>query len=213
MTAEGIGRGRTVSPIPPRCTRSCDNPNVRDDTERWNERYRGKLTGEPAMPKGLGGVALDRDGLCLDVACGLGGQSIWAAEQGYDVVAIDASDVAITALNSAAIRRGVRDRIDTRVVDLDDGLPIDVATRCSLVICQRFRAPELYEQFELMLRPGGVVVVTVLSQVGLDGEPGPFHAPPGELVDAFRRLEDLSIERHVELDGEATLVARRRSIS
>ena len=81
--------------------------------------------------------------------------------------------------------------------------------RCSLVICQRFRDPKLYEQFELMLRPGGVVVVTVLSQVGLIGEPGPFHAPPGELVDAFRRLEDLTIERHVELEGEATIVARR----
>ena len=182
---------------------------VRDDADRWNGRYTGKITGDPEMPKGLGGVALDRDGLCLDVACGLGAQSIWAAQQGYEVVAIDASDVAITALNTAAIHHGVREQIDSRVVDLDAGLPIDVATRCSLVICQRFRDPRLYDQFELMLRPGGVVVVTVLSQVGLAGEPGPFHAPPGELVDAFRHSEELTIERHVELDGEATIVARR----
>jgi len=161
------------------------------------------------MPKGLGGIALDRDGPCLDVACGLGEQSLWAAEQGYDVVAIDGSDVAITALNSAAVQRGVRDRIDSRVVDLDDGLPTDVANACSLVICQRFRDPELYEQLVYMLRPGGVLVITVLSSVGLAGEPGEFHAPPGELVDAFRGL-DVTIERHVELDGEATLVARRR---
>lgn len=182
---------------------------MRADTDRWNDRYLGKMTGEPEMPKGLGGVELDRSGLCLDVACGLGAQSIWAAQQGYDVVAIDASDVGITALNTAAIHHGVRDRIDTRVVDLDQGLPIDVATRCSLVICQRFRDPQLYEQFELMLKPGGVVVVTVLSRVGLAGTPGEFHAPPGELVDAFRALEELTIERHVELDGEATIVARR----
>ena len=182
---------------------------VRDDADRWNDRYAGRLTGDPEMPKGLGGVELDRSGLCLDVACGLGAQSIWAAQQGYEVVAIDASDVAITALNTAAIHHGVRERIDTRVVDLDHGLPIDVATRCSLLICQRFRDPRLYEQFELMLKPGGVVVVTVLSQVGLDGTPGEFHAPPGELVDVFRSMEELTIERHVELDGEATLVARR----
>jgi len=166
------------------------------------------MTGDPEMPKGLGGVALAR-GLCLDVACGLGEQSLWAAQHGFDVIAVDASDVAITALNSAAVRLGVRDRIDSRVIDLDDGLPTDAASRCSLVICQRFRAPHLYEQLVYMLEPGGVLVITVLSQVGVDGEPGEFHARPGELVEAFRDL-DVVIERHVELDGEATLVARRR---
>ena len=60
-----------------------------------------------------------------------------------------------------------------------------------------------------MLEPGGVLVITVLSQVGLDGEPGPFHAPPGDLVCAFRQF-DVDVVRSVELDGEATLVARRR---
>ena len=54
------------------------------------------------MPKGLGGIELHRGGRCLDVACGLGEQSLWAAQQGFDVVALDASEVAITALNSAA---------------------------------------------------------------------------------------------------------------
>lgn len=176
---------------------------------RWNERYQGQVTGDPAMPKGLGGIELDRSGRCLDVACGLGAQALWAARQGYHVVAIDASEVAITALNSAAVRSGLRDRIETRVFDLDGGLPADVASECSLVICQRFRDPRLYEQLVYMLRPGGVLVITVLSSVGLDGEPGPFHAPPGDLVCAFRDL-DVLIERSVELDGEATLVARRR---
>jgi 2-polyprenyl-3-methyl-5-hydroxy-6-metoxy-1,4-benzoquinol methylase len=182
---------------------------MHSDTERWNGRYLGRTTGEPAMPKGLGGVELDRGGRCLDVACGLGEQAIWAAQQGFDVVALDASDVAITALNSAALIAGVRDRIETRVVDLDDGVPADLANSCSLVVCQRFRDPSLYEHLVFMLEPGGVLLVTVLSQVGLDGEPGEFHAPPGELVNAFAGL-DLVILRHVELDGEATLVARRR---
>ncbi|MFZ9017498.1 MAG: class I SAM-dependent methyltransferase [Ilumatobacteraceae bacterium] len=182
---------------------------MREDAERWNVRHAGRPAPDPAMPKGLGGVSVDRSGLCLDVACGLGAQSLWAAREGFDVVAIDASDVAITALNSAALRSGVRDRIDSRVVDLDGGLPADVASRCSLVICQRFRDPRLYGQFEYMLRPGGVLVVTVLSTVGFRGDPSPHRAPPGELVVSFGR-GDLEIERHVELDGEATIVARRR---
>jgi hypothetical protein len=44
--------------------------------------------------------------------------------------------------------------------------------------------------------------------VGLRAEPGPFHAPPGELIDVFREL-DVDILRSLEADGEATLVARR----
>jgi 2-polyprenyl-3-methyl-5-hydroxy-6-metoxy-1,4-benzoquinol methylase len=161
------------------------------------------------MPKGLGGIELRRGGTCLDVACGLGEQSLWAAQQGLHVVALDASDVAITALNSAAVQLGVRDRIDTRVVDLDDGLPTEFAGACSLVICQRFRDPRLYEQLVYMAEPNGVLVVTVLSRVGLVGEHGPFHAPAGDLVCSFRDL-DVDVIRSIEADGEATLVARRR---
>lgn len=183
---------------------------MHDDAERWDARFSGRLTGSPAMPKGLGGLELRRGGRFLDVACGLGEQSLWAAQQGFDVVALDGSEVAITALNSAAVNLGVRDRIDTRVHDLDDGLPADLAGSCALVVCQRFRDPALYEQLVFMLQPDGLLVITVLSQVGHQGEPGPFRAPPGELIDAFRVL-DVDILRSLEADGEATLVARRIS--
>ncbi|NNE12719.1 MAG: methyltransferase domain-containing protein [Ilumatobacter sp.] len=181
---------------------------MHDDAERWNERYAGRVAGDPAMPKGLGGIELERGGRCLDVACGLGEQSLWAAQHGFEVIALDVSDTAITALNSAAMSAGLRDRIDSRVSDLDEGLPADLATTCSLVICQRYRDPDLYEQLVYMLEPGGVVVVTVLSQVGNAEPAGPHHARPGELVCEFRE-HDVTILRSVELDGEATLVARR----
>ena len=161
------------------------------------------------MPKGLGGLELRRGGRVLDVACGLGEQSLWAAQQGFDVVALDVSEVAITALNSAAVNLGLRDRIDSRVHDLDEGLPADLAGSCAMVICQRFRDPALYEQLVYMLRPEGILAITVLSQVGREGEPSRFHAAPGELIDAFRDL-DVDILRSLEADGEATLVARRR---
>jgi SAM-dependent methyltransferase len=182
---------------------------MREDAERWDGRYAGRVTGEPSIPKGLEEVQLPNAGRCLDVACGLGEQALWAASLGFDVVALDASPVAIASLRSAATERGLT--LDARVVDLDEGLPPDVAGRCALVVCQRFRDPALYPQLVRALAPGGVLVIIVLSQVGA-ASPGPFHAPPGDLSGGFG-ASGLEILRHDEADGEATLVARRPATS
>lgn len=178
---------------------------MRADAERWDGRYGGRSTGEPAMPTGLDGIAVPDGGRCLDIACGLGEQALWASAHGFDVVALDASPVAIAALRSAASERGLT--IDARVVDLDDGLPGDVATGNALVICQRFREPRLYGALAAAVAPGGVLVITVLSEVGAT-LPGPFHAPPSDLMAGFA-ASGLEIVHHVEAAGEATLVARR----
>jgi hypothetical protein len=71
-------------------------------------------------------------------------------------------------------------------------------------VCQRFRAPSLYAALADLVTPGGLLVVTVLSEVGDTG--GPFRAPPGELLAAFSHLE---VCHHEEGEGEARLVARR----
>lgn len=183
---------------------------MRADTERWNARYADRSPGEPNPPKGLSALELPAGGLCLDVACGLGEQAVWAALNGFEVVALDASDVAIAATRKFAVDHGVADLVDARVYDLDEGLPHDVMGECALVICQRFRGTNLYPQLAAALAPDGVLVITVLSTVGLEGEPGPFHAPPGDLSIAFSQL-DVEILSHHEAHGEATLVARRPS--
>jgi len=164
--------------------------------------------GEPTPPLGLDPLVVPAGGLCLDVACGMGAQSVWAAQNGFDVVALDVSDVAVDATRRAAEMHGVDSMVDCRIHDLDEGLPADVLGECDLVICQRFRRPTLYPKLVGALAPGGIAVVTVLSRVGVEGDTGPFRAPPGDLVDAFRDLS-VTIVRHCEADGVATLVARR----
>lgn len=183
---------------------------MRADAERWNARYADRAPGEPSPPKGLPALELPAGGLCLDVACGLGEQAVWAALNGFDVIALDASEVAVAATRKLAADHDVADLVDVRVHDLDAGLPDDVLGECALVVCQRFREVDLYPQLAAALAPDGVLVVTVLSEVGLDEEAGPFHAPPGDLSIAFSQL-DVAIVSHHEAHGEATLVARRRA--
>ncbi|MFN3258171.1 MAG: class I SAM-dependent methyltransferase [Ilumatobacter sp.] len=183
---------------------------MHDDATRWDARYDGHRLASPSRPDALTDElesVVPTSGRALDVAAGAGAQSLWLERRGLSVVALDVSPVAVGLVRDAADAAGLAAGIEVRVADLDDGLDPDL-TRFDVIVCQRFRAPHLYAAFVERLVPGGIAVVTVLSQVGAD-QPGPFHAPAGELLQAFER-DDVELLRHVEADGQASIVVRRR---
>jgi hypothetical protein len=114
------------------------------------------------------------------------------------------SEVGLAATAALAERHGVRVGVRCWPHDLDAGLPAGCAGPYDVVICQRFRDPALYSPMIGRLGPGGLLVLTVLSEVG--EAPGPWRATPGELRSAFDGLEVLA-ER--EGDGEAGVVVRK----
>lgn len=186
---------------------------MHEDGPRWNERYAASPPPSPRAPEALDrwpelASLLPASGRCLDIASGTGAVTLWLAQQGLTVTALDASDVAIGRLEAAATASGLSGRIDARTFDLDQGLPADL-DGLDLVVCQRFRDPTLYQPIVDRLRTGGLAVVTVLSSVGAD-DPGPFHAAAGELSIAFAADERCEILHHFEGDGVAHVVARRR---
>lgn len=170
------------------------------DRERWDARHAVAGPVVPMPPDALRGREhlLPAGGRALDVACGRGGVAVWLARCGFSVDAVDVSPVGLAA--GAALAPGV----SWIAHDLTAGLP--VAGPYDVVVCQRYRDPALYPALAAALAPGGLLVLTVLSEVGDSG--GSFRAAPGELTAAFPDLEHLS---HVEEDGQATLVARRPS--
>ena len=186
---------------------------MHDDGPRWNERYATSPAVTPRPPEALdhwpdAAALLPTSGRCVDVASGPGAVSLWLADRGLDVTALDASNVAVDLLTMAAAAVGSTDRLDARVVDLDDGFPDDLRN-LDVVVCQRFRDPLLYGPMIELLRPGGLAIVTVLSCVGAT-EPGPFHAPAGELSDAFGADARVEIIHQREADGVAHVVFMRR---
>lgn len=183
---------------------------MQGDATRWDDRYRSASPPGPLAPDAVADRAdlielLPDTGVAIDIACGLGSQSLWLAQRGLDVVALDVSPIAIDALCAAAHAAGLADRIDARVTDLDIGLPAEPAT-ANVILCQRFRQPSIYAQIAERLVPGGMAIVTVLSEVGAVS-PGAFHALPGELVVAFDEFDILDAH---EGGGMATVVAHRR---
>lgn len=187
-----------------------------EDAERWDARYANRQTGpvEPQIPVALdhaGPTVLDefpKSGDALDVASGLGSQTLWLAHRGLRVAALDISNLATAALGRSAEAAGLDQRITSATCDFDDGLPASFGL-FDVIVCQRFRAPHLYESFVEHLRPGGWLIMTVLSETGA-ADPGEFHAPPGELTLFFDR-PGCALVAHHEADGEESIVLRRTS--
>lgn len=187
-----------------------------EDRERWDRRWAelGPQQTGPRMPDVLAAhrellTDVPTAGTALDLACGLGAQTLWLAARGLSVTALDVSAVAIDALDASADRHDLD--IVGRVHDIDDGLPADL-TDLAVILCQRYRSPDLYAELPTRLRTGGILILTVLSAVGCAGNPGEFHAPAGELLQAFGATGGAALDVliHVEGDGQASIVGRRR---
>lgn len=194
----------------------CDDRCVDDDATRWNRRYSDRASADdlvkPTPPDALVRACLvdaaPTSGLALDVACGSGAQTLWLAQRGLDVIAVDVSTVAVDLVDENASELGLSNRVDARVWDLDAGLPDD-AVDLELIVCQRFRDQRIYPLLVDGLGPSGMAIVTVRSAVGLGHTPGPFDAPKAELLTAFTR-DDLELLDHCESAGSASVIVRRR---
>ena len=155
------------------------------------------------MPAGLVGFEhlLPTTGQAIDVACGAGGGSVWLADRGLAVLGVDASPVAIEHATALAASAGLSAQCRFEVVDLDNGLPDGAPV--DLVVCHRFNSPAIDAAMLTRLVPGGVLAVTVLSEVG--AEAGRFRVAAGALLDRFAHADVLA---HREADGEATVIVR-----
>lgn len=139
-------------------------------------------------------------GSALDLACGRGGASVWMAARGLTVLGVDVSPVAVSAARELAAAAGAAQRCRFEVTDLDDGLP--PGDPVDVLMCNRFRDPRLYPAMAARLAPGGLLAISVLSEVGSSG--GAFRAARGELRAAFGGLQ---VVADGEGDGVAWLVA------
>ncbi|CAM3304957.1 class I SAM-dependent methyltransferase [Mycobacterium frederiksbergense] len=174
------------------------------DRARWDAAYAERsVASTPALPAVFVGYEdlFPRRGTALEIACGAGAAAVWLAQRGLDVHAVDVSQIAIGQARVLAEQYGVTARFDT--VDLDGGLP--PGDPADLVLCHKFREPGRYADLSARLRPGGLLAICVLSEVGAD--PGRFRAVAGELRAAFAGLDEIAAG---EGDGQAWLLARRR---
>jgi SAM-dependent methyltransferase len=165
---------------------------MNDRIRRWDERFaRGdELHGyapSAPLPAAVEGLT---PGLALDLACGAGRHSIFLAERGWRVIAVDGSHEGLARLSREARLRGVESLIEPHVADLEaadfslagarwleaGGRPLQADLICDFYFLHR----PLFEQIRRALRPGGRFVAAIHVRTSPD-EAGRFLLEPGEL--------------------------------
>ena len=89
------------------------------ERESWNARYDGRELVWTASPNQflVAEVAALAPGRALDLGCGEGRNAVWLAEHGWEVTAVDFSDVGIAKAQEMALQRSVT--VDWLIDDLN----------------------------------------------------------------------------------------------
>ena len=152
--------------------------------EFWDERYAGSdrvWSGRPNTR--LVEQVSDLDpGTALDVACGEGADAIWLAQQGWQVTAVDVSEVALGRVAAHAEQAGVEERLRLGLYDaLADPRPAGHHV-FDLVTVSFLHVPlpdfdRIYRGIARAVAPGGRLLVTAHHPHDVETGARSHHGP------------------------------------
>jgi SAM-dependent methyltransferase len=159
----------------------------------WNERYRtGDRSQEDLAPAPNPLLADTAEklspGTALDLACGAGRNSIWLAERGWRVTAVDGAETALDLLHKRAAQHGIT--IETHIADLEKDEFRIAPDSWDLIVMCFYLQKSLFEPCKRGVKAGGIVFAIVhISEPG--EEPTAHRLRPGELKTCFEDFEIL----------------------
>lgn len=180
-----------------------------EDRVRWDNKYAAKALPEVLAPDAwlVEQVAPLPCGRALELACGLGHNAIWLAQQGWQVDAVDVSEVGLRLASQLAQREHAN--VDWATADLDKFEPRQCAYDLVLVFrfLDRTRLPQIAVE---ALRPAGKLIYETFTLKHLSRPDSHLKNPafalkPGELPRLFPTMTVLS---HAECELPDRSVAR-----
>ncbi len=120
----------------------------------------------------VSGLASLRAGKALDIAAGAGRHSIWLAERGWDVTAVD---IEIAEIPHVHWTRADLEKHEYRIAP----------NAWDLIVCWLYWQPDLLPEIAAGVRPGGAVAIAGKTT-------GRFAASLAQLREAFRGWEEIS---------------------
>lgn len=169
----------------PRAARVIGRPPEDDPRARWDARYAGgggprKTTPHPWLVQHIWRVPT---GKALEVACGMGRDSIFLAQQGFYVHAVDISAVALREARRRARLSGVDHRVHFVVADLTRfAFPTGYY---DLVVGFSYWEREIRAALRAAVRPGGFIIYETFNVFWAHTRPDicpRYLVEPGELL-------------------------------
>ncbi len=143
-------------------------------------------------------------GRALELGCGLGANAIWLARQGWQVLAIDLSDVAIDRARKRAKDAGAE--VEFQVADLRDQQltrRYDLVTLFYLHLSAAERQ-SLLERAAQVLAPGGTLIFVGHDRSDTDWLERHLHGDHGQDQDAKPTNDQARQARQAELEATLT---------
>jgi 2-polyprenyl-3-methyl-5-hydroxy-6-metoxy-1,4-benzoquinol methylase len=189
------------------------------DRQEWNQRYSAvPLLWRVDPGPFLGGeLARTEPGRALDLGAGEGRNAIWLARRGWQVTAVDFSDVALDRARELAASAGVADAVEWVQADLTQ---FDPGHECfDLVLVLFVHLPHddrdaLLRRAAAALTPGGTMLVVGYDHAnateGTDGvrDPAILFSPE----DIVAQLDGLRVERAEQLRLDTAIDAIVRAV-
>ncbi len=166
----------------------------RAEVERWNRILTAKNPAFNVKPNQfLVEMAKGRKpGTALDVGMGQGRNSIWLAQQGWDVTGFDPAEKAVALARETARKLGVHFKSEiTGMEDFDYG-----NSRWDLIVLSYVGGREMPGVLERALKPGGILVIEAFHRDATKSESigGDVVFDTGELPALYRQLRVVRYE-------------------
>ena len=184
---------------------------MKSDQKRWDERFRGKgfAFGKEPNPFLKKHIHLLPKGKTLDIASGEGRNAVFLARQGFDVDAVDISEVGLKKAKKLAGEIGVK--IDTTYADLNT-YQIE-KEKYDLIANFYFLRRGLIPKIKKGLKKGGWVIFETYTleqkNVGTEGPKDPkYFLKPNELLRLFKGFHILHYREGIFKEG-----GRRKAVA
>jgi len=182
------------------------------DKVKWNQKYKERIN-DVSLPqptpllKEL--TPLLKGKSVLEIACGLGGNSVYLSQLGFDVTSWDISDIAVRYLNDLSVKHNLS--IKAEVKDLDT--LHEVSDSFDLVVDTFYLNRSLFPQIKKLVNPKGLFFMQTFSVT--DSEKNThiseqYKLKPGELKEIFARWEILHFD---DKDGLQSILALKNEFT
>lgn len=180
---------------------------------KWNRKHNERMNHleEPAPNAKLRNLSpYLTGGLALDLACGLGGNSLFLSRLNYQVQAIDISDVAVNYIQELADKQKLT--INARLADLTDIPKLHLKkSSFNLVLITYYLDRSIFPFVKSIIKENGYFFMETFymsPQNENQGVSNQYKLQPGELLAEFGDWKVLFFEEN-EQEGRQTIFCQK----